>query len=70
MKYLIGTIIFFLSYCCVAEEVYIKDTGISFEAPDEFNALTQEIIDIKWPNNRAPRWAVGNKSILLRGRVS
>lgn len=51
-----------MSAICFAKEISISDTGISFNAPDEFQPLSQNLIDAKWPQNNAPKWVVGNKS--------
>lgn len=42
-----------------ARELRIGGTGVSFEVPDEFTALSQSLIDRKWPLRNAPRFAVG-----------
>jgi len=44
------------------EVVEIESSGISFDAPDDFFTYDQKLIDIKWPQKRAPRWVVGNES--------
>ena len=41
--------------------IELDGTGISFVAPDEFEPLPQELIDVKWPNRNAPRFVVGNE---------
>jgi len=45
-----------------ADEMQVGATGITFNAPAEFVELSDEIINIKWPHNRRPAWAVGNKN--------
>ena len=45
-----------------AEMVEIPGTGITFVAPDEFGPISQEVIDIKWPNRNAPKFVVGNEA--------
>lgn len=62
MKIALTFITFLLSSALYAKEVNIPNSGISFVAPDEFQPLSHEIIDIKWPQNRAPKWVIGNKS--------
>lgn len=42
-----------------AREIQIGATGVSFEVPDEFEALSQSLIDRKWPLKNAPRYALG-----------
>ncbi|MGB5412647.1 MAG: hypothetical protein WBN09_14025 [Woeseiaceae bacterium] len=44
-----------------AGTIEIEDTGVTFVAPDEFEPLSQEVIDIKWPNKNGPRFVVGNE---------
>jgi hypothetical protein len=45
-----------------AKTIQIDGGNVTFEAPDEFQALSQEIIDIKYPSNRAPKFVIGNSS--------
>ena len=45
-----------------AEPVNIHDTKVTFEPPPGFKPVPKEIIDLKWPNNRAPQYVVGNES--------
>lgn len=45
-----------------ADLVQIESTGISFEAPADFMVYNEEQISQKWPNERAPKWAVGNEN--------
>lgn len=44
-----------------ADIVEIEGTGVTFEAPDGFEPLSQEYIDLKWPNKNAPRFVIGNE---------
>jgi len=44
-----------------AGTVEVGGTGITFVAPDEFEPLSQEMIDVKWPNKNGPRFVVGNE---------
>ncbi|WP_010323146.1 hypothetical protein [Marinobacterium stanieri] len=62
MKIISGIMALMLSTLCFAKEVQVADTGITFEAPDDFGPLSQEILDFKWPQSRAPRWVVGNET--------
>lgn len=41
--------------------VEVDGTGITFVAPDEFEPLSQEYIDLKWPSKNAPRFVIGNE---------
>jgi hypothetical protein len=55
---------FFAAVCSsatLAQTIEVADTGVTFVAPDEFSQLSQEMIDIKWPNKNAPRFVVGNE---------
>ncbi|CAA6692136.1 MULTISPECIES: hypothetical protein [unclassified Lentimonas] len=45
-----------------AEHIKITGTSASFDSPEGFKPLSKEIIELKWPSNRAPRFAVGNES--------
>ncbi len=45
-----------------AETVTLPGTEISFEPPAEFAPLSQEVMDFKWPSNRAPQYAIGNET--------
>ncbi len=62
MKIVLSLIMIILSSASIAKEFSISDSGISFVAPDEFQPLSQDLIDIKWPQKRAPKWVVGNES--------
>ena len=42
--------------------IELDGQGITFEAPDEFLAVPQEIIDLKYPSKNAPRFVIGNKN--------
>lgn len=44
-----------------AKPIGVADTGITFEAPKGFAPLSKEIMEVKWPSNRAPAYAVGNE---------
>ena len=50
------------AFVCSAEVVTIPETSISFNAPADFKPLSQEIIEIKYPSSRAPRYVIGNES--------
>jgi len=54
--------IFGLPFVSSAETVTIPGTSISFDAPSEFKPLPKEIIDIKYPSSRSPRYVAGNES--------
>ncbi len=62
MKFLLGLMMLTFSLASMAQAISISDSGISFAAPDEFQPVAQEIIDLKWPQKNAPKWVVGNKS--------
>ncbi|GAA3564440.1 hypothetical protein [Marinobacter xestospongiae] len=52
----------FVASSLSARELVVGDTGITFQAPDEFKVLSSEVMAAKWPSRRAPRWAVGNRT--------
>ncbi|MCL6418121.1 hypothetical protein [Aestuariirhabdus haliotis] len=62
MKLMFSLLLFAVSISVSAKEINISDTNISFVAPDEFQPLSQEMIDIKWPQKNAPEWVVGNST--------
>jgi len=45
-----------------ADPIKVGDTEVTFDPPTGFKPLAQEIIDVKWPTNRAPKFVVGNES--------
>ena len=44
------------------KEIQVDDGKITFEAPDGFEPVPKEILDIKYPSSRAPKYVIGNKS--------
>ena len=53
--------------CTARADIFeVENTGITFEAPEGFEPLPQEMIDFKWPNRNAPSFVVGN----LRGTTT
>ncbi|MEM8954228.1 MAG: hypothetical protein AAGD22_08765 [Verrucomicrobiota bacterium] len=44
------------------ETISLADGSITFEAPDDFKAVPQEIIDLKYPSSSAPKYVIGNES--------
>ncbi|MCH2124820.1 MAG: hypothetical protein MK165_08510 [Pirellulaceae bacterium] len=49
-----------ISFPVFADPIKVAETDVTFAPPDGFKALPQEIIDLKWPNKRAPKFVVGN----------
>ncbi len=45
-----------------ADPIKVGDTEITFEPPEGFKEVSQEIIDLKWPTNRAPKFVIGDES--------
>ncbi len=45
-----------------ADPIKVGDTEITFEPPEGFKEVSQEIIDLKWPTNRAPKFVVGDET--------
>lgn len=41
----------------------IDGGNIVFEAPEEFKPIPQEIIDMKFPSSRAPKYVIWNQSV-------
>ncbi|PKO65217.1 MAG: hypothetical protein CVU22_20865 [Betaproteobacteria bacterium HGW-Betaproteobacteria-16] len=62
MKFAILTLLLIYSTITHSTEVQIKGTDIKFTAPTEFSALSQDVLDRKWPKINRPAWAVGNKN--------
>lgn len=62
MKIILSLIVVMMSAVCTAKDIQVSDTGISFVAPDEFQPLSQDLIDAKWPQKSAPKWVVGNET--------
>jgi len=60
MRHLIFVVSILFSTPAISEEVVIGDTGISFDAPDGFTELSQEIQELKWDNG--PFFAMGNNT--------
>ena len=54
MKIILSLIVVMMSAVCTAKDIQVSDTGISFVAPDEFQPLSQDLIDAKWPQKSAP----------------
>ena len=50
------------AFVCSAEVVTIPETSISFIAPPDFKPLSRELIEIKYPSSRAPKYVIGNES--------
>ena len=46
----------------LAEPIKVGDTKATFDPPPGFKSVPKEIIDLKWPSNRAPQFVVGNES--------
>ena len=44
-----------------ADVIEVGDTGVTFDAPEEFKPLPKEIIEAKWPNRNGPRFVIGNE---------
>lgn len=43
-----------------AKTISLQDGAITFEAPDEFEAIPEDVLAIKYPSSRAPRYVIGN----------
>ncbi|WP_067048861.1 hypothetical protein [Moritella sp. JT01] len=62
MKFLLSLMVITLSFASLAKKISVSNTDISFVSPYEFRPLSQDIIDTKWPQKRAPKWVLGNAS--------
>ena len=58
-KYVVFTFLLVASVA-FANPVKIPGTDVTFLPPPGFQPLSQEIIDVKWPNKNAPRYVIGN----------
>lgn len=56
---LIASVLISSSCLLFAETIKVKDTKITFEAPEGFKPLTKQLITAKWPTDRAPAYVVG-----------
>ncbi|MEM8779317.1 MAG: hypothetical protein AAGF26_10690 [Cyanobacteria bacterium P01_G01_bin.49] len=62
-KYALPVAIFFSMISLVsAKEVSLDNGNITFDAPENFEPIPQEIIEIKYPLSQRPRYVVGNES--------
>lgn len=61
-KLIIVSIFLILSSQLIAKTHTLDEGKISFETSDEFQPFSQEIIDIKYPSKRAPKYVIGTKS--------
>jgi hypothetical protein len=55
------TLLFFTTLA-TAKQISIDGGKVTFDAPDEFAPLSQEMISFKYPSSRAPKYVVGNSS--------
>ena len=51
-----------IAFPVAAQPITIPETKVTFEPPTGFEAVPQEIIDLKWPTSRAPKNVVGNEA--------
>lgn len=56
------SLLLFLVLNLNAKTFTMEEGKISFETNDEFEPFSQEIIDLKFPSKRAPKFVVGTKS--------
>jgi len=60
MKYLFAILqLLIISSDLYAEPIKVGKTEVTFEAPEDFKPLGEELIALKWPTNRAPAYVVG-----------
>ena len=64
MKQIITTFTILLSLASLVcgDTISLDNGHITFEAPDGFKPVPEEIIRIKYPSSRAPTFVIGNKS--------
>lgn len=62
IRSLLLVIICIITSAAFAKEISLDDGKITFEAPDGFESIPQEVIDIKYPSSRAPKYVIGNSS--------
>jgi len=51
--------LFLLTFSLFAEPVSVGNTGVTYEPPEGFRALSESEIALKWPSGDAPKYAVG-----------
>lgn len=42
--------------------IFLDNNQISFEAPDDFAPLTEDVKKLKYPSSRAPKYVIGNRT--------
>jgi len=64
MKKVIATlsILLFLVPLVFGETVSLDNGHITFETPDGFETVPEEVLKLKYPSSRAPKYVIGNKS--------
>jgi hypothetical protein len=50
----------FAAGAALATPIKVANSGVTFEPPSQFKALSSDVMATKWPTNRAPAYAVGN----------
>ena len=46
----------------MGKEIQVDGGKITFDAPDGFEPVPKEILDLKYPSSRAPKYVIGNKT--------
>ncbi|MDG1708086.1 MAG: hypothetical protein P8H03_04955 [Emcibacteraceae bacterium] len=62
IKNIVSLSILLLVSASHASEVEIPNTGITFEAPENFMEIPKNIRDLKWNSLNAPKFAIGNET--------
>ncbi len=64
MKKLITTFTILLSLASIVcgETISLDNGHIIFESPDGFKPVPEEVVKLKYPSSRAPKYVIGNKS--------
>ena len=59
--YLLAAVCVVASTFAQAAPIQVADAPVRFEAPEGFKPVPQDLIALKWPSNRAPRFVVGDE---------
>ncbi|MCG8550319.1 MAG: hypothetical protein MI799_07950 [Desulfobacterales bacterium] len=54
--------VLFVTSLSEAQQISINEGMVTFDAPNEFTPLSQQLIDRKYPSSRAPKYVIGNES--------
>ena len=60
-KSLLLALLVSISSAVHAETISVDEGGVTFEAPDDFTPVSEEVLRIKYPSGNAPRFVIGNE---------